>query len=82
MGVAEKLYELAKAMPEEQAAEILDFAEFLLQKRSRQTSPEAISDTESHQKRPLSSYAGILKDSPTFQGDPVEIQRQLRNEWD
>jgi hypothetical protein len=82
MGVAEKLYELAKAMPEDQAAEILDFAEFLLQKRSRQASPEATSDTESHQKRPLSSYAGILKDSPTFQGDPVEIQRQLRNEWD
>lgn len=82
MGVAEKLYELAKAMPEDQAAEILDFAEFLLQKRSRQTSPEVISDTESHQKRPLSSYVGILKDSPTFQGDLVEIQRQLRNEWD
>lgn len=39
-------------------------------------------NTESSQKRPLSDYLGLLKDSPTFQGDPVEIQRQLRNEWD
>lgn len=28
MGVAEKLYELAKALPEDQASELLDFAEF------------------------------------------------------
>jgi hypothetical protein len=79
MGSAEKLYEVAKALPEEQVAEILDFAEFLLQKRSGPPSSEAASDTESHQKRPLSSYAGILKDSSTCQGDLVEIQRQLRN---
>jgi hypothetical protein len=82
MNAADKLYELVKALPEDQVAELLDFAEFLLQKRSRQASSEAVSDTESPQKRPLSTYAGILKDSPTFQGDPVEIQRQLRNEWD
>jgi len=82
MNAADKLYELVKALPEDQVAELLDFAEFLLQKRSRQASSEAVSDTESLQKRPLSTYAGILKDSPTFQGDPVEIQRQLRNEWD
>ena len=38
--------------------------------------------TAPHPKRSLSDYLGLLKDSPTFQGDPVEIQRQLRNEWD
>lgn len=42
MSRAEKLYELAKALPEDQAAELLDFAEFLLQKRSRQQAAEAV----------------------------------------
>ncbi len=30
----------------------------------------------------LNDFFGILKDSPTFKGDPVEIQRKMRNEWD
>jgi hypothetical protein len=30
----------------------------------------------------LLSYFGILKDSPNFNGDPVTIQRQMRDEWD
>jgi len=42
MSSAEKLYELAKALPEDQAAELLDFAEFLLKKRSRQQAAEAV----------------------------------------
>ena len=46
MGVAEKLYELAKALPEDQASELLDFAEFLLQKRSRQPSTEVDGATD------------------------------------
>ncbi|MBD2576820.1 DUF2281 domain-containing protein [Oscillatoria sp. FACHB-1406] len=46
MSSADKLYELAKSLPEEQAAEILDFAEFLLQKRSRQLSTEVATSTE------------------------------------
>ena len=46
------------------------------------TQPTLAEDAIAHQKRPLSDYLGLLKDSPTFQGDPVEIQRQLRNEWD
>jgi hypothetical protein len=32
-------------------------------------------------KRPLSSFCGVFKDSPTFKGDPVEIQRKMRDEW-
>jgi signal-transduction protein with cAMP-binding, CBS, and nucleotidyltransferase domain len=42
MSSAEKLYELAKALPEDQAAELLNFAEFLLQKRSRQQAAETV----------------------------------------
>jgi hypothetical protein len=75
MGTPEKIYELVKDMPTDQATEVLDFVEFLRQKARLQL--EATS-----QKKPLSDYLGLLKNSPTFQGDPVEIQRQLRNEWD
>ena len=28
-----------------------------------------------------SDFMGILKDSPNFQGNPVDIQRQMRDEW-
>jgi len=30
----------------------------------------------------LNDFFGALKDSPTFTGDPVEIQRKMRDEWD
>ena len=30
----------------------------------------------------LADFAGILADSPSFSGDPLEIQRTMRNEWD
>lgn len=29
----------------------------------------------------LDDFVGILKDSQTFKGDPVEIQRKMRSEW-
>lgn len=30
----------------------------------------------------LHTFAGVLKNSPAFSGDPVQIQRELRDEWD
>ena len=30
----------------------------------------------------LTDFAGILADSPSFSGDPLEIQKTMRNEWD
>ena len=30
----------------------------------------------------LADFAGILADSPSFSGDPLEIQKAMRNEWD
>lgn len=29
----------------------------------------------------LEQFAGLLKDSPSFNQDPLAIQRQLRDEW-
>lgn len=29
----------------------------------------------------LAQFSGLLKDSPSFDGDPVAIQRELRDEW-
>ena len=37
---AEKIYELVKTMPEEQAREVLDFVEFLKQKTRTKTTAE------------------------------------------
>ena len=81
MSSADKLYELAKALPEEQAAEILDFAEFLLHKAKLQAERDITLKESPQAGRLLSDYAGILKDSPNFNEDPVELQRRMRDEW-
>jgi hypothetical protein len=36
----------------------------------------------SRQMRKIMQFYGCLKDSPVFEGDPVEIQRRMRSEWD
>jgi hypothetical protein len=33
-------------------------------------------------RKPISRHFGCLKNSKTFAGDPVEIQRAMRAEWD
>jgi hypothetical protein len=73
MSSAEKIYELVKAMPEEEVSKVLDFVKALQQKSNSESSKKG---------KPLADYLGLLKDSPTFNGDPVEIQRKLRDEWD
>ena len=37
--------------------------------------------TEETEPATLNDFIGLLKDSPTFKGDPVEIQRKMRDEW-
>ena len=81
MGTPERIYELVKALPENQAAEILDFAEFLLHKVNLQAEQNSPLKEPPQSGRLLSDYAGILKDSPNFNEDPVELQRRLRDEW-
>jgi hypothetical protein len=29
----------------------------------------------------FSTFSGLLKDSPNFNGDPLEIQHRMRDEW-
>lgn len=80
MGTPEKIYELVKALPEDQAAEILDFAEFLLQKRSRQSSPEVATTTE-HQLLDFRQAAGLGQE--VWQSVNVEqYLQQERASWD
>jgi Protein of unknown function (DUF2281) len=64
MNTADTIYELVKTLPDEQANAVLVFAEFV-QKRTYVD--------RSSEKRSLSDYFGILKNSPNFNEDPVEI---------
>jgi len=73
MSDVEKIYEFVKAMSEKEQIAVLHFVELLQQKSKAQSAQLS---------KPLSDYAGILEDSPTFAGDPVEIQRKLRDEWE
>lgn len=73
MNDVEKIYELVKAMSEKEQIAVLHFVEFLQQKSKAQSTQSG---------KLLSDYAGILEDSLTFAGDPVEIQRKLRDEWE
>lgn len=73
MSSAEKIYELVKAMSEEEVSKVLDFVKSLQQNLNSESSKKG---------KLLSDYLGLLEDSPNFKDDPFEIQRQLRNEWD
>ncbi len=71
MSIVEHLSRVINNLPEQQAAEVLDFAEFLLVRQ--QQTPTGKS---------LSPFIGCLKDSPNFNGDLVAWQQEQRNEWD
>ena len=61
----EELNAIARALPEPALAELLAHA-----RRLREPSADDVG-----------SFIGRLRDSPNFNGDPVEIQRRLRDEW-
>ena len=73
MTIADTVYEKLKAAPPEIAKEVLDFLEFLEAKAQQKPEPAA---------RSWDEFMGVLKDSKVFEGDPVEIQRKMRAEWD
>jgi hypothetical protein len=74
MTTTEKLYKAVQDLPEPVIEEILDFAEFLRGKMVRkQTQPNTAL---------LNDLIGGLENSATFAGDPLEIQKRLRNEWE
>lgn len=70
MNNAQRLIELASRLPEPVLAEIIDFAEYLESKQQKQAVQLSLKD-----------FAGILQGSPNFNGDPVEIQKEMRDEW-
>lgn len=74
MNITEKLYETVKDFPEPIMAELLDFAEFLREKRR----PEKIEQANGEL---LIALKGGLESSHALVGDPMEIQEKLRNEW-
>jgi hypothetical protein len=71
VSTAQKILATVQTLPEEMALEVLDFAEYLQQKRRRQSSKSEL----------LADLAENLPDLPSFQGDPVAIQKALRDEW-
>ena len=73
MTIADRIYEKLKTARPEVAQEVLDFLEFLEQRRATQK-PDTSQST-------WNTSFGALKDSPLFEGDPVAIQRKLRDEW-
>lgn len=59
--------------------EPVDFDEneqLIILRVSKQWDNNSTTKTKSWQK-----FAGVLKNSPAFEGDPVEIQRAMRDEW-
>jgi len=93
MSNTELLMEEIRTLPEDFVNEVLQFIEQLKGENTmgNQTLPPAYSPEEalkvSAQKvsasdnKSISRYFGRLKNSKAFVGDPVEIQRQMRSEW-
>ena len=73
MTTTEKLYKTVQDMPEPILAELLDFAEFL---RGKMSDRDALSTNKL-----LVDLRGGLENSATFSGDPLLIQKRLRDEW-
>lgn len=73
MATAEKSYKTVQDMPESILAKLLDFAEFL---RGKMSDKKALSTNEL-----LVDLRGGLESSATFAGDPLAIQKRLRDEW-
>mgnify|MGYP003337307525 FL=1 len=72
MNTADQIYELVKSMPEQESRLVLVFAKFVINQLTPELHPAP---------GLLSGYLGILKDSPNFNENPVELQRAMRNEW-
>jgi len=71
MDTAKQIYEKVKALPDRQMKEVLNFIDCITSKQP----------PENSQHESLLKYAGVLKHSPNFNDDPVEIQKTLRDEW-
>ena len=73
MSTTSRLYEAIKDFPDQVLAEIVDFAEFLRDKRL--LSPPVASDES------LTKLAGGLENSVNFAEEPLSLQARMRDEW-
>lgn len=73
MTTTEKLHKMVQDMAEPILAELLDFAEFL---RAKMTAKQAPLNAEL-----LINLKGGLEESEKFIGEPLAIQKRLREEW-
>ena len=74
MTIADTIYEKLKTAPPEIAREVLAFLELLEAKAKAARADKPV--------RSWDEFMGALKDSKAFEGDPLEIQRKMRAEWD
>jgi hypothetical protein len=72
MSIIDPIYAKLKAASPEMAREVLDFVEFL-ESKTKSTVASAASWDEV--RAALPGHSGFI-------GDPVDIQRELRAEWD
>ena len=72
MTILDEINDKLRNAPPTVVQEVLDFIGYLEAKRRLPSKP----------KRTLDDHVGALKGSPSFEGDPVEIQRRMRDEWD
>ncbi|KAF3883793.1 MULTISPECIES: DUF2281 domain-containing protein [Nostocales] len=72
MNTAQKIYELVKAMPEEQANEVLDFVEFIRHKATLKLGSEQLSKIP---KGTLTGLRGIAKRAGSTPTD-TEVQEE------
>lgn len=74
MATVDRLYEVSSELSPSALAELIDFAEFLRERKA----PLALAG----QHVPLLDLAGGLEDSSTFTGSPLALQEKMRHEWD
>jgi hypothetical protein len=71
--MADRLWDVTRTLPEPLLAEVLDFAEFLQTRHAH--APQSVKEIS------LAKLSGGLEKSTAFAASPLELQRQLRDEW-
>lgn len=71
MTTPDSVYSAIKQLPQPMLEEVMDYIEFLQYKNQPKSAPSTS----------LSALKGGLENSKTFAGDPVAIQKELRDEW-
>ena len=88
MGLTERIYEVSRELPETALTELLDFAEFLQQKKVRNVLLTSDSASDDEQRGSVTRTLALLAtprfaQRPKAQGPEVEQRIAiLRGEWD